>query len=384
MTEQDSFDKTFSEVDNFLKKHPERLWHHKINEEILIPPSLAERIGGPRPVGEIVEGSYTPARYPKRYFTRQELLYSDKKFNPHTAPQQLFQFRSLIAAIITRTSYLLGLPSTTINRALHTFHHFYLFKALAEEFIPKEIAFACVFIASKEEDTRKKLNEVIESGEITLSTHFPLISQPRLSKTSQETTRQRCLELESHILAIQCYQFSFIHPSHLLIFISRVIQCSIEVSSFAFHIINDCYLFQLCLQFTPQVITCGSLFLAARIKTPDSSFARNTDWFTRFTCRSSDIKEFVTTMIENCVLTSQLLDDIQKSRGAAHHHYQGVMSTCLQDLIGSETLNEFQTAFTSPSFNNVSSLTPRLDNTEMGKLFSLPSNQHPNGTRFVL
>lgn len=383
MADLESIEKGLTEVDIVIQNRPSRFWHLNPNPTPNLP-TLTSNLGLPRPVGEVVEGSYTPARYPKRYFTSLELKYSDKKFNPHTGQVQLFQFRSLIAAIITRTSLLLGLPSTTINRALHTFHHFYLYKASAEEFLPKEIAFACVFVASKEEDTRKKLNEVIEAGELTLSTHFPLLSQPRRSKPGQETTRERCLELESHILAIQCYQFGFTHPSHLLIYISRFINCPVEVSKFAFHIINDCYLFQICLQFTPQVITCGSLLLAARIKAPSSSFAKNSDWFTRFTCRPSDIKEFVTSMVENCDLTHQLLDDIQKSRGATHHHYQGVMSTCLHDITGSEILSDFHSTFTSPSFSSETNLAPRLDTSEMNKLFSLPSNQHPNGTRFVL
>lgn len=129
------FDQALDSIDAYLSNNPRRLWHR--DADPCIPKPLADSIGGPRPVGEVREAEFTPSRYPKRFFTREEMAASDKQFNPHTAPQQLFQFRSLISAIIIRTSLQLGLPATTINRGLHIFHLLNLFKSTAEEFIPQ-------------------------------------------------------------------------------------------------------------------------------------------------------------------------------------------------------------------------------------------------------
>ncbi|KAI0221595.1 hypothetical protein L0F63_001033, partial [Massospora cicadina] len=120
--DSEPFNVALAEIDTYLSKDPDRLWY--CSDEPVIPKRLAASLGEPRPIGEIKVGSL-------------RLPASDKQFNPHISFQQLFQFRSLISAIIIRTYLQLGLPSTTINRGLHIFHLLNLFKSTAEEFSPK-------------------------------------------------------------------------------------------------------------------------------------------------------------------------------------------------------------------------------------------------------
>ncbi|KAI0221596.1 hypothetical protein L0F63_001034, partial [Massospora cicadina] len=57
-----------------------------------------------------------------------------------------------------------------------------------------------------EEDTSKKLIEIIQVGERTISQHFPAQAQLVSRKNSPqhlEALRLRCLELETHLLAVQ-------------------------------------------------------------------------------------------------------------------------------------------------------------------------------------
>ncbi|KAJ9074760.1 hypothetical protein DSO57_1003415 [Entomophthora muscae] len=378
----EDFKNALENIDDYLSKNPGRLWHR--SDSPVIPKQIAASIGGLRPVGEIKENEFTPSRYPKRFFTRAEMAASDKQFNPHTAPQQLFQFRSLISAIIIRTSLQLGLPSTTINRGLHIFQLLNLFKSTAEEFSPQEIALACIFLAGKEEDTIKKLHEIIQTGEQILSRHFPAQAQlaNRKSNPQQaESLRQRCLELETHLLAVQCYQFSFVHPTHLLIHIARLLECPREIAKLAWHLTNDSFQFQFSLQYPPQVIACGSLVVAAKISSPQSPMGSDVDWTYRFACNPDDIKEFRYYFLENCHMMGQLLEDIEKCDGPLRQHYQGVYPTHLQMILTQQKVSELFKALPQPTRKLYSS--PRLSEAELKNLYSLPTCPHSNGTRFI-
>ncbi|CAJ0642119.1 12818_t:CDS:2, partial [Entrophospora sp. SA101] len=187
--------------------------------------------------------------------------------------------------------------SYTICTAQLLYHRYYtensIEKATSSNNITADVSITCLFVATKIEETYKKLKDILIVAYYVLCPEGPEINT--------EKQKRRVLTLEQTILEITCYEFKFLHPHKFLMKFVKKLGGDKSLAFKSYQIVNECYKTTVCLRFPPHTLAVASIYLAIKLlqlndfpPTPSSINSNDTtceyEWYELFLCRIEDIE----------------------------------------------------------------------------------------------
>ncbi|OZJ03999.1 hypothetical protein BZG36_03630 [Bifiguratus adelaidae] len=188
-----------------------------------------------------------------------------------------------------------GFPQRTVSTAQALFHRFYLHYAY-RDYPTSETCIATLFVASKIEDTSKKLKDIIVAGHAIRHPDAKELDPEQIS----EERRKRLIGIERLLLEMICFDFQTHHPYPFIPKFVKALGGSKELAFDAYLIAKDAYRLPLCLQYPVHTIAAASIYLASRFraKDPGEKEVINSDtrlgrkyWYQAFYSRIEDIED---------------------------------------------------------------------------------------------
>ncbi|KAI4979618.1 hypothetical protein ZWY2020_016371 [Hordeum vulgare] len=174
------------------------------------------------------------------------------------------ELRSTYCSFIRDVGRRLGMPQITIATGIVLCHRFYLHQSLARNEW-QTVATACIFLASKIEDTPCQLERAVIVAHETMFKRQPDAARRIKQKEVLEKRKDLILTGEALLLSTIRFDFNIQHPYEPLKLALKNLEISQkEVKQAAINLINDTIRTTLVVQFKPHYIAAGSLFLAAK------------------------------------------------------------------------------------------------------------------------
>ncbi|KAK3154016.1 hypothetical protein QOZ80_2BG0184760 [Eleusine coracana subsp. coracana] len=240
------------------------------------------------------------------YFTREELEKLSPSRKDGISESKESEIRHLYCSFIRDIGMRLKLPQMTIATAIMFCHRFYLHQSLAKNGW-QTIATVCIFLASKVEDTPCPLDLVVRVGYETMYRRDSVTAQRIRQKDIFE--RQKALILIGEILVLTTIRFDFniqhpYRPLHDAMKNLGIIQK--EVKQVAWNFVNDWFKTTLCLQFKPQYIAAGSLYLAAKVHNIKLPLHGPRVWWHQFDVAPKPLEAVIQQMMEHVSLKKSM------------------------------------------------------------------------------
>ncbi|POW07932.1 hypothetical protein PSHT_09755, partial [Puccinia striiformis] len=228
----------------------------------------------------------------RAYFSLVELDEMLRKQSAKLVPARVEAIRQQACVFIDRIGSRLGFPRRTIASALLLYHRFHLFFPFSE-FNLHDVSIATVWLASKLEDTLKKLgrfNCSLEGGNG--------LGEPEASIIEAE--RHRLGGIERLLLESVCFDFGSGKPANgrdvfgYLIGIARRLQLSRNHIQLSFRLAIDSHRTLVGLTYPPHLIALSCLYLASFLRpfTQEEDLAKfHPDWNVPYQADIEDIEE---------------------------------------------------------------------------------------------
>ncbi|VAI54749.1 unnamed protein product [Triticum turgidum subsp. durum] len=172
--------------------------------------------------------------------------------------------RSIYSSYIRDVGRRLGVPDITIATGIVLCHRFYLHQSLLKNEW-QTVATACIFLASKIEDTPCQLGRVVTVAHETMYKRKPDAARRIKQKEVLEKRKDLILMGEALLLSTIRFDFNIQHPYEPLNLALKNLGISQkEVKQAAINLINDTLRTTLVVQFKPHYIAAGALHIAAK------------------------------------------------------------------------------------------------------------------------
>ncbi|CAN6236296.1 unnamed protein product [Urochloa humidicola] len=233
------------------------------------------------------------------YFTREEL----EKFSPSRkdgiTESKESEVRQLYCSFIRDVGIRLKLPQMTLATAIMFCHRFYLHQSLAKNGW-QTVAAVCVFLASKAEDTPCPLDHVVRVAYETMYRRDAAAAQRIRQKDVFEKQKALILIGERLVLTTIRFDFNIQHPYRPLFDAMRNLGINQkEVKQVAWNFVNDWLKTTLCLQYKPQYIAAGSLYLAAKLHNIKLPLHGARVWWHQFDVAPKPLEAVIQQMMEH-------------------------------------------------------------------------------------
>ncbi|XP_057474169.1 cyclin-T1-3-like isoform X1 [Actinidia eriantha] len=219
----------------------------------------------------------------------------------------------------------LKVPQVTIATAIIFCHRFFLRQSHAKN-DRRTIATVCMFLAGKVEETPRPLKDVILVSYEIIHKKDPAAVQRIKQKEVYEQQKELILLEERIVLATLGFDLNLHHPYKPLVeAIKKFKVAQNALAQVAWNFVNDGLRTSLCLQFKPDHIAAGAIFLAAKflkVKLP-SDGEKVSHWWQEFDVTARQLEEVSNQMLElyeqNRAPPSQA-SEAEASAGAAVNH----------------------------------------------------------------
>ncbi|KAM1484150.1 hypothetical protein TB2_035380 [Malus domestica] len=192
----------------------------------------------------------------------------------------------------------LKVPQLTIATSIIFCHRFFLRQSHAKN-DRRTIATVCMFLAGKVEETPRPLKDVILVSYEIMHKKDPKAVQRIKQKEVYEQQKELILIGERVVLGTLGFDLNVLHPYKPLVeAIKRFKVAQNALAQVAWNFVNDGLRTSLCLQFKPQHIAAGAIFLAAkflRVKLPSDG---ETIWWQEFDVTPRQLEEVSNQMLE--------------------------------------------------------------------------------------
>ncbi|GAA5983186.1 hypothetical protein JCM5350_007911 [Sporobolomyces pararoseus] len=138
-------------------------------------------------------------------------LQSTSRSQPDLSQHRLNHFRQLACGYIERVGQRIGFPRRTIATAQSLYHRFHLHFPL-RDFAYQDVSLAAILVASKLEDTLKKLRDIQIAGYQIANIMEGGTGQSEGDPAAQEAHRPQLIGIERLILQTICFNFT-LHKS---------------------------------------------------------------------------------------------------------------------------------------------------------------------------
>ncbi|CAM0945725.1 unnamed protein product [Alopecurus aequalis] len=241
------------------------------------------------------------------YFTREELEKLSPSRKDGITESKESEIRHLCCSFIRDVGIRLKIPQMTIATAIIFCHRFYLHQSLAKNGW-QTIATVCIFLASKVEDTPCPLDLVTRVAYETMYRKDPSSARRIHQKDVFEKHKALILIGERLLLKTLRFDFNIQHPyKPLLDAVKNLGITQKEVKQVAWNFVNDWLKTTLCLQYKPQYIAAGSLYLAAKLHNVKLPLHGTHVWWHQFDVAPKPLEAVIQHMMELVGLKKMLL-----------------------------------------------------------------------------
>lgn len=178
------------------------------------------------------------------------------------------KFRIFGCELIQESGILLKVPQGTTCMAQFIFHRFYYKRSFLEADV-RTFSSACLFLATKIEETSRKLRDIVSVVDYALKLKAKAKPTEVLDLSSQLylNMRQDVVDAERLILkelGFQVYRLDMSHPHKYILNYIRMLKGNKYLAQKAWNYINDSYRSPLCVFYRPNVVAAAAIYLAAR------------------------------------------------------------------------------------------------------------------------
>ncbi|KAI3686655.1 hypothetical protein L1987_80338 [Smallanthus sonchifolius] len=229
------------------------------------------------------------------YFSRKEIELQSPSRSDGIDYKKEEHLRKLYCAFLQELGIELKVPQVTIATALMFCHRFYMRQSHAKNDW-QTIATACMFLASKAEETPRWLGELVVVA-------YKLIykSDPSASRRIREIyDKQKELILigERLLLHVLAFDMNIEHPyKSLVVALKRLDITHKDLVKVAWNFVNDWLRTSLCLQHKPHYIAAGSLFLATKIMKVKLPTSKGKAWWMEFDVSPKQLEDVIQQMM---------------------------------------------------------------------------------------
>ncbi|PLW31308.1 hypothetical protein PCASD_13647 [Puccinia coronata f. sp. avenae] len=288
----------------------------------------------------------------RAYFTLVEVDEMLRRQSAKLVPARVDAIRQQACVFIDKIGCRLGFPRRTIAAALLLYHRFHLFFPFAD-FNLHDVSIATVWLASKLEDTLKKLREIqlaawlvrnIQEGGNGLGEPEPSIL---------EAERHRLSGIERLLLESVCFDFGSGKPAGgrdvfgYLIGIGRRLKLSRNHIQLSFRLAIDSHRTLVGLTYPPHLISLSCLYLASFIQ-PDPQEEDQAkfqlDWNTPYEADIEDIEDICHQILDLLISLSSSLKSNQspsspsEAKGMKSSSMNGIPSSTVSSIPGASEL----------------------------------------------
>ncbi|TQD89890.1 hypothetical protein C1H46_024521 [Malus baccata] len=239
----------------------------------------------------IEEGSYW-------YFFRKEIEENSPSRRDGIDLKKETYLRKSYCSFLQDLGIRLKVPQLTIATSIIFCHRFFLRQSHAKN-DRRTIATVCMFLAGKVEETPRPLKDVILVSYEIMHKKDPKAVQRIKQKEVYEQQKELILLGERVVLGTLGFDLNVLHPYKPLVeAIKRFKVAQNALAQVAWNFVNDGLRTSLCLQFKPQHIAAGAIFLAAkflRVKLPSDG---ETIWWQEFDITPRQLEEVSNQMLE--------------------------------------------------------------------------------------
>lgn len=222
------------------------------------------------------------------YLTDEQLSNSPSRKDGIDEPTET-NLRIYGCDLIQESGILLRLPQAVMATGQVLFHRFYCKKSFAR-FGVKRVAASCIWLASKLEESPRKMKHIIlvfhrmECRRENLAVeHFNLFSK-RYSELKGDLIRN-----ERHLLKEMAFVCHVEHPHKFISNYLAALEAPHELKQEAWNLANDSLRTTLCVRFKSKAVACGVVYAAAhRFQVP---LPENPPWWLAFDTDKSEIDE---------------------------------------------------------------------------------------------
>ncbi|XP_078428316.1 cyclin-T1-3-like [Wolffia australiana] len=201
----------------------------------------------------------------KWYFSKDELEARSPSRKDGISVKKEHNLRLHYCTFLQELGMKLGLPQVAIATGIMFCHRFYLYQSLARSDW-QTIAIVCIFLASKVEETPCVLSKLIPASYEMIQKKDPAAMTKVQSKEFFEKQKELIINGERLVLATLGFDLEILHPyKPLVAAIKKLGLVQSDLVKVAWNFVNDWLKTTLCLQYKPQYIAAGSLYLAAKV-----------------------------------------------------------------------------------------------------------------------
>ncbi|KAH3679927.1 hypothetical protein WICMUC_000670 [Wickerhamomyces mucosus] len=259
-----------------IPKGPKSTLVRKFQEEEASPASPHEENSSPTNNGSTGKLTST-IQLARPFLTRNQIIHAHSK---NVENQVAFdQRRSQVFSFLMKASSSLKFPARVLETSMYYYQRYYILNRFdINTYL--DVAVTCLFVASKNEDTIKKLRDI-------LALTNQLRSQT-LSSEQSEIYRKKILNFESKLLETISFDFRNFHSEEFLIKFNKVLHKSKSDSYLSWLILFDSYQTEISLKLPPHVIALSSIILASKLEDHRASFKVD---FKKFGCDEKLVNE---------------------------------------------------------------------------------------------
>jgi cyclin T len=272
------------------------------------------------------------------YFSRAEIdKFSPSRLDGIDAKKEA-NLRKSYCSFIKDIGVHFKMPQVAIATAIIFCHRFYMRQSHRTN-DRYTIATACLFLAGKVEETPLVLRDVTMLAYEIRHKRDPAAAERIKQKEFYEQHKQLVLTAERVLLSTLAFDFNVQHPYKYLVSAIKIFKVAQNsLAQVAWNFVNDGLITTLCLQFKPQHIAAGAIFLAAKflkVKLPSDG---ERPWWEEFDVTPRQLEEVSNQMLELYEQTKSMAastsNDISSPQGHAPNINPCNAKTASDTLLG--------------------------------------------------
>lgn len=234
------------------------------------------------------------------YFTRKELQHTPSRADGMPAEREAAD-RTKGINFILQVGMTLKLPQLTLATASAFYHRFYMRKSFTLHH-PYDIGATCLFLATKVEETGRKLRDIIVVCVQKAQKSPDLV----VDDNSKEFWRWRDVILfnEELVLEALCFDLSVDHPYKPLLSFVRQFNLSKKLAQTSWAFVNDSLRTTLCVQYRPHVIAAAAMYVAAKFTSETLPQADGKAWWQVVDADIHEIKDISNEILDQYISSS--------------------------------------------------------------------------------
>jgi transcription initiation factor TFIIIB Brf1 subunit/transcription initiation factor TFIIB len=209
---------------------------------------------------------------------------SDEVVNAGDGAEEALRYKTARAMIAA--GKLLGLPIITVSTAIMFFQRCFT-QVSFQELNPHYMAHACLFVASKVEETHRRLRDIIN---VMYRLENPMVAPMEVDRAFWDL-KAKIEVYEQILMRVLDFQFQVSHVHNYLLHYIRELEATEEVAVISFYLLNDSLCTTLSVRFPPGAIVCAAIYLAAEMTNNPISTNRGVEWWEKFGVKRAQVAE---------------------------------------------------------------------------------------------